>query len=104
MTEIELDRAVRRLCGMHQVWRFHNRQARYGEPGWPDLVLIGARAAMLRELKGDRGVLGAEQARVGSMMRAAGWDWAVWWPADLASGRIERELSALGKLNQRAGR
>ena len=48
-----------------------------------------------RELKGDGGQTSGEQWAVGAMLRGVGWDWGIWGPVDLASGRIEAELAAL---------
>lgn len=50
---------------------------------------------ILRELKTDTGKLTPEQERWGLMLRHAGQDWDVWRPADLHSGRIQRELEAI---------
>ncbi|MCW2900619.1 MAG: hypothetical protein JWO67_2884, partial [Streptosporangiaceae bacterium] len=50
---------------------------------------------IFRELKSADGQLTGEQRRVGYLLQAAAQDWAVWRPADLVSGRIERELAAI---------
>ena len=62
--------------------------------GWPDLVLVHPRQrrVLFRELKAADGVISDEQRWVEETLRAAGADADVWRPADLDSGRIQREL------------
>lgn len=50
---------------------------------------------MLRELKTEKGRLTRDQETWGSMLRNAGISWDVWRPADLHSGRVQRELTAI---------
>ena len=50
---------------------------------------------MLRELKTEKGRLTKDQQAWGSRLRDAGVSWDVWRPADLHSGRIQRELEAI---------
>ena len=95
MTEAELLRQAEQLCRRYDVWCYHAENPRWDRRGMPDLVLAGTRAAALRELKSAAGTLSPEQREAGQRFRAAGWDFAVWRPADLASGRIEAEIAAL---------
>jgi hypothetical protein len=102
MTEIELLYAVTwgsrkrpGLCRRLGVRYFHPYDSRRSVPGWPDVVFVGTRAICFRELKDEWGEVRPEQADWGRALRAAGQDWAVWRPSDLASGRIEAELAAL---------
>lgn len=95
MTEAELLRSVQRLSRRHDVAIHHVHQPLHDRPGWPDCSLLGTKAAAFRELKSARRDLTPEQQETGERMRRAGLDWDVWRPADLASGRIERELAAL---------
>jgi hypothetical protein len=97
VTESELLAAVRRLCDRHSVWSYHPAPAPVAphERGFPDLVLVGTERGMVRELKGDGGQVSPDQWSVGYRMRGAGWDWGIWRPADLESGRIEVEIAAL---------
>jgi hypothetical protein len=94
MTEAELETAVRALLKLHGLWGYHTHDSRRSEPGWPDWCIIGRRV-IYRELKSQGGKLSSEQTRVRNLLLAAGQDWAVWRPADLHSGRIQRELAAV---------
>jgi hypothetical protein len=95
VTETELLRRVEQLCRRHDVWWWHGEVSLRDRRGMPDLVLAGTRAAAVRELKSARGALSPEQREVSQRMAGAGWDFAVWRPADLDSGRIEAEIAAL---------
>lgn len=83
------------LCRVLGVRYYHAYDSRRSVPGWPDLVLVGPRGMAFRELKTQTGTLRPEQREWGTALVAAGGDWSVWRPSDLASGRIERELKAL---------
>lgn len=95
MREAEFERRVLQLAARYHLFVYHPHMPLYDNPGWPDLAIIGSRAALFRELKADRGVLTRAQQDVGERMRAAGLDWDVWRPADLSSDRIDEELAAL---------
>lgn len=83
------------LCKILGVRYFHPYDSRRCVPGFPDLVLVGSRGLAFRELKSEAGVLRPEQREWGYALRGIGHDWNVWRPADLGSGRIEDELTAL---------
>lgn len=76
---------------------YHGRDSRRnpGAGGFPDWVFCGPGGAAVRELKSEHGVLEPGQRRWGRLMRAAGWDWDVWRPSDLLSGKIQREIERL---------
>jgi len=95
MTEIELEREVRRLLVVHGLsgTAFHVPDSRRMQPGLPDWLIIG-RTVLWRELKSPYGGLSREQWHVGHLLLQAGEDWKVWRPADFAAGRIEAELRA----------
>lgn len=95
MTEAALQAAVIRLCALLGVWWYHAYQPKRDNPGFPDLLMIGARGALWRELKRQDRHPTAIQSEVGLRMHRVGWDWSTWRPADLASGRIHRELEAI---------
>ena len=95
MTEAQLQRAVTDLCGLYGIRWHHQRISQFSKPGWPDLVLLGRGRALFRELKQDGRQPTEAQARWGRWLREAGQDWDVWQPADLDSGRIQRELEAI---------
>lgn len=63
--------------------------------GWLDLFILGPGGALWRETKSATGRLTPEQRAWMEALRAAGYDADVWRPADLASGRIQRELQAI---------
>ena len=97
MTEGELERHVRRLLADLRLYGYHTHDSRRSAPGFPDWVIIGRAGVLFRELKSAAGELSPEQRRVRNLLMAAGQDWAVWRPADLASGRIARELAAVAR-------
>ncbi|MGH6656553.1 MAG: VRR-NUC domain-containing protein, partial [Actinocrinis sp.] len=84
MTEAALQGAVIGMCRLFQVAWYHTYNSRRSAPGWPDLALCGTRKLIFRELKTETGHLKPEQEQWGLMLRAAGQDWGVWRPADLA--------------------
>lgn len=105
MTEDELLRAVLDLCRLRGVLAHHCRPARLadgtwrtpiqGDKGFPDLVIVGARGVLFRELKSQGGVFTGEQAQWFRRLTNAGQDVAAWRPSDMASGRIPREIEAI---------
>lgn len=95
MTEQELQQAIIDLCQWRGLAVYHTHDSRRSQPGFPDLVIAGARV-LFRELKSDRGKLTAEQAAWGGRLLRAGADWSVWRPADWRSGLIQRELQGIG--------
>jgi hypothetical protein len=94
MTEAQLQQAVVKLCQLYGLRWHHQRYSIGSGAGWPDLVICGQRM-VFRELKNDAGKLTEAQARWGHILRGAGADWALWRPADLRSGWIQRELEAI---------
>lgn len=90
-----LQASVIKLCQLFGIAYYHTFDSRRSAKGWPDLAMVGKRGFITRELKTEKGKLTPEQERWGLMLRQAGQDWAVWRPADLASGRIQRELEAI---------
>lgn len=99
MTEVELEREVRRLLTVYrlQATSFHVPDARRMTPGLPDWIIIG-RGVLWRELKDAYKGPTREQRHLGYVLQAAGQDWDIWRPRDLASGRIERELESIAGL------
>lgn len=95
MPEDALQAAVIDLCKLRRVLWYHAYRPLFDQRGWPDLALAGKRGAMFRELKREGENPTAEQAEWGRRLLAAGLDWDVWRPADLASGRILREIDAI---------
>jgi hypothetical protein len=87
--------SVIKFCQLFGIAYYHTYDSRRSAKGWPDLVIVGKRGFITRELKTATGRLTADQQRWGLMLRAVGVSWDVWRPDDLASGRIERELKAI---------
>lgn len=65
------------------------------QKGFPDLVLVGAKGVIWRELKGEQTLVTPDQKEWGKQLQRAGQDWAVWRPEDWYSGRVEREVLAV---------
>src|SRR5437879_786960 len=98
MDENELQRTVEALLRARPslLWHHCGRPfACRGGAGWPDLVVIGPQRLILRELKGDATRVRRHQQAYGHAIIAAGVSWALWRPADLASGLIVAELDSL---------
>lgn len=95
MQEAALQDAVIKLCKLLGIWHHHHYDSRRSTPGVPDLLLIGRKDALWRELKRNGRNATAIQSDVGRRMQYIGWDWDVWRPVDLHSGRILRELEGI---------
>lgn len=91
LMEYPISEKCRALGLMH----FHVRDSRGMISGLPDDIIIGRRGLIWRERKGPHEELTRAQKLTGYRLRALGHDWAVWRPADLASGRIDRELEEI---------
>lgn len=83
------------MCRRLLLCCYHPHNSRRDSAGFPDLVAAGQGGVIFRELKSAGGDTTAEQDLWGWTLTRAGADWGIWRPADLASGRIERELSAI---------
>lgn len=94
MTEAQLQAAVLGLCKLLGLLAYHTHDSRRSQPGYPDLTIAGSRV-IFRELKSSTGRLRPEQAQWAQKLTAADADFAIWRPADLRSGRIQRELQAI---------
>jgi hypothetical protein len=64
--------------------------------GFTDLLIVGPRAILFRELKTEDGDLSRDQQRWRYRLQAAGANWSVWRPAQLRAGRIQAELGQIG--------
>lgn len=76
---------------------YHTHDSRRSQPGFPDLVIVGRKRVLFRELKTMSGVVSDDQKYWLSILHAAGADVAIWRP-NLWPDVISRELRALGKL------
>lgn len=95
MPEAALQAAVIRLCTLLGIWHYHAYQPKRDNPGFPDLLMIGSRGGLWRELKRQDRNPTAIQSEVGLRMHRIGWDWSTWRPSDLQSGRVLRELESI---------
>lgn len=95
MTEEQFQSTVIAMCKLFGIGWYHPYFSRRSAAGWPDLALCGDNGFLLRELKTDTGRLTKDQQRWGSRLSHVGVSWDVWRPADLQSGRIQRELEAI---------
>lgn len=99
MTERELAHEVYRLLEARPELAWHHcpdvRRC-HGHKGFPDLVVIGVSRIAFRELKGTDTRTRRHQAEFGDAIMSTAASWGVWRPSDLESGRIARELDALG--------
>ena len=103
MSEDDLLRAVVDLASLYGILVHHSRPARtargwataiVGHKGLPDLILVGGRGVLIRELKSAKGRTTPEQEEWLSRFRLAGQDAAVWRPRDWPA-RIKEELEAI---------
>ena len=105
VTEDDLLTAVLDLCRLKHLHTAHFRPARTAGgwrtavsgdgKGFPDLVIVGPRGVMFRELKTERGRVSTEQSEWQFRLRHAGADCGYWMPSDLRSGLILEELKAV---------
>lgn len=106
MKEAELVRNIRALCDDYRLHAFHVGSYRIpgatrtpgSSAGFPDWVIVGPGGICFRECKSGEGRRSLAQMAWGRAIQAAGGDYAVWRPEDLASGHIQRELQALTAL------
>ena len=105
MAEDELQANVLDLCRVFGILVHHCRPARMadgtwrtpisGQPGFPDLVIVGRRGVLYRELKTSAGKPTRDQQIWLSALTGAGADACLWRPGDWLSGLIRRQLEAI---------
>lgn len=95
--EAEQLRRVAELAGAHGVLLHHCRDGRYcsGDPGFPDLIVVGRRGLLLRELKSNPNNETRPQTAWRLQLRAAGVDVGLWLPSHFRNGTVEREIIQL---------
>jgi hypothetical protein len=91
-SETQFQKAVTDLCDWRGIWWYHAGQPLRDHPGFPDLILVGNRRTIFRELKKTGEKPTQEQVDVGARLIRSGEDWSVWWPEDWDSGRIQQEI------------
>ena len=105
-----LDAHVRKLMKDLALWGYHVERSldldtgrtNVSRKGWPDWTILGPHGGLFRELKAENGKPSKEQRDVGARLRQAGFDWDIWKPSDLQSGRIQRELIAISRIGAAA--
>lgn len=95
MQEAYLQNAVIDLCKQLGILWYHAYQPMRDPAGWADLSMSGWHGTIFRELKAEGEKPTPKQAEWGQRMLAGGENWALWFPADLQSGRIACELAAI---------
>jgi hypothetical protein len=95
ISETELQERIRTMCKQLGLAVQHIYDARRcWLVGYPDLTILGT-SIIWRELKRQGEGPTPAQRKVGSLITAAGGDWAVWRPADLLDGTIVRQLQVI---------
>ena len=92
--ERDFQRAVCQLAKTLGCIVYHTHDSRRSEPGFPDLVIVGKRAFMFRELKTERGYVSDAQKEWLDKLADAKADAAVWRPSDWPV-RITHELRSI---------
>lgn len=95
MTEKALLEQVRRAAAVLGLACYHTHDSRRSEPGFPDVVLVGRRGVLWRELKTERGRLTAPQQVWLDRLATTGQDARVWRPSDLISGAVVDEMKGV---------
>lgn len=62
-------------------WVYHPFLSKFSQRGWPDLSMIRGERVLYAELKPDDRTITEEQAKVITMLRAAGQEVHIWRPA-----------------------
>lgn len=100
MSEGELENCIRRILkDLPQILWYHTHDSRRSPSGFPDLVCVGPRGVLYRELKRQNGKLTKAQEAWLAALTAAGQDAGVWRPDSLLSCRIARQLAALAGMD-----
>ena len=86
-----LQQEIVKACVLMKL-HVHYCGMRHSQPGWPDLVIVGTRGVLFRELKVPPDQLNSAQRALGYNLLASGMNWAVWTPDDLASCKIIGEI------------
>lgn len=97
MSEAQFQSQVRELCRWLGLLVYHTHDSQRSDPGFPDLVIVGARGVLFRELKTETGKTSPMQDHWIACLAAAGQDAGVWRPHQLATD-VRAELSALGAI------
>ena len=94
MTEAALLSQVRQAAKALGLRLYHTHDSRRSEPGFPDVVIVGRRSVLFRELKTQRGRVRPEQTEWLKALYEAGGDARIWRPLDLLDGTILDQMKA----------
>lgn len=98
-----LQATIAAMCKARGHYLYHPHRSDNSEKGWLDNSILGKHGGFIvRETKGDDGVISPEQQFVMDRLREAGVDADFWTADDLRSGRIDRELRELGRVHRPA--
>ena len=95
MTERDLLEQCRAAAKTLGLLCYHTHDSRRSEPGFPDLVIVGRRGVLIRELKRQRGTLTSAQSVWLDALEDAGVSAGVWRPADLIDGTVLDQMRAV---------
>ncbi len=93
-SEKEFQSAVCHLARLMGLLTFHTFDSRRSEPGFPDLVIVGRKGFLFREIKTQGGRVRPEQQTWITKLALAKADVAVWRPSDWPE-RVTAELRAI---------
>jgi hypothetical protein len=92
MSENDLLATVRQACKTLHLLCYHTYRSDRSEKGFPDLVIVGVRGILFRELKNEKDKPTIHQQQWIQALQTAGADAGLWRPSDLYNGRITHEL------------
>lgn len=95
MSEDDLLATIRTACKVLHLLCYHTYDSRRSERGFPDLVIVGVRGVLFRELKDEKKKPTIHQQQWIQALQAAGADAGLWRPSDLHNGRITSELRSI---------
>lgn len=95
MSEDDLLATVRQACRTLNLLCYHVWRSDHSEKGFPDLVIVGVRGVLFRELKNQKNKPTVHQQQWIQALQTAGADAGLWRPSDLYSGRITSELKRI---------
>ena len=80
------------------LWHHCNDSKRCtGSAGMPDVIIVGVRGMLFRELKTGIGRRSAKQTEWYWNLKAVGADVGTWREDDFNNGTVEREIAALAR-------
>lgn len=94
MPERDLQNHVLELAQRLGILAYHTHDSRRSQPGFPDLVLVGAQGVIYRELKTTKGKATATQQAWLTALTIAGQDADIWRPIDWPQ-RVLDELKGI---------